>query len=196
MRIEHYVTRWTLRNSEQECHVIHCWMNIVGWNFKQKCYALLNETPNKNVMSYFGNLKKSTLQNGECCNLEFWQFDAILIHSISLQQTLYNLSTQFIIEQAPEIWTFRLHSFHSSAISLSQTSLYCNLSFTSLWQTSYHFDKHISNVCSSCWFHTRVILHIRSFLDLATFKTIACAIVGSRLDYLYIYICKTSRYMK
>jgi len=51
------------------------------------------------------------------------------------------------------------------------------------WQTS-HFDKHISNVCSSSYFHIRALRHIRSFLDSETSKTIACAIVGSRLDYV------------
>jgi len=42
------------------------------------------------------------------------------------------------------------------------------------------FDKHVSNVCSISYFHIR---HIRSFLDLESIKSIACAIVSSRLDY-------------
>jgi len=45
-----------------------------------------------------------------------------------------------------------------------------------------NFDKHISNVCSSSYFHIRALCHIRPFLDTETAKTIACAIVGSRLD--------------
>jgi len=47
-----------------------------------------------------------------------------------------------------------------------------------------NFDKHISNVCSSSFFHIRAIRHIRPFLDSEISKTIACAIVGSRLDYV------------
>jgi len=41
----------------------------------------------------------------------------------------------------------------------------------------------ISNVCSSSNFHICALRHIRPFLDSETSKTIACAIVGSRLDY-------------
>jgi len=44
--------------------------------------------------------------------------------------------------------------------------------------------KHISNVCSSSYFHTRALRHIRPFLDSETVKTIACAIVGFRLEYV------------
>jgi len=44
--------------------------------------------------------------------------------------------------------------------------------------------KHISNVCSSSYFHIRALRHIRPFLDSETSKTIAYAIVGSRLDYV------------
>jgi len=46
------------------------------------------------------------------------------------------------------------------------------------------FDKHVSNVCSISYFHIRALRHIRSFLDLESSKSIACAIVGSRLDYV------------
>ena len=45
------------------------------------------------------------------------------------------------------------------------------------------FDNHISNICSSSYFHIRALRHIRPFLDSETSQTIACAIVGSRLDY-------------
>ena len=46
-----------------------------------------------------------------------------------------------------------------------------------------NFDHHISNVCSSSYFHIRALRHIRPYLDSETSKAIACAIVGSRLDY-------------
>jgi len=46
-----------------------------------------------------------------------------------------------------------------------------------------NFDCHISNVCSSSYFHIRALRHIRPYLDSETSKTIACAFVGSRLDY-------------
>ena len=44
------------------------------------------------------------------------------------------------------------------------------------------FDKHVSNVCSISYFHIRALRHIRTCLDLESSKSIACAIVGSRLD--------------
>ena len=45
------------------------------------------------------------------------------------------------------------------------------------------FKKHISNICSSSYYHLRGLRRIRPYLDLDTCKTIALAIVGSRLDY-------------
>jgi len=42
------------------------------------------------------------------------------------------------------------------------------------------FDKHISNVCSSSYFHVGDFCHIRPFLDSETPKTNVC----SRLDYV------------
>jgi len=53
------------------------------------------------------------------------------------------------------------------------------------WQLKHlNFYKHISNVCSSSYFHVRALRHIPPFLDSETSKTIADAIVGSRLDYV------------
>jgi len=45
------------------------------------------------------------------------------------------------------------------------------------------FDKHVSNVCSISYFHIQALRHILTFLDLESSKSIACAIVSSRLDY-------------
>jgi len=45
------------------------------------------------------------------------------------------------------------------------------------------FDKHVSNVCSTSYFHIRALRYIRAFLDFESSKSIACAIVSSRLDY-------------
>ena len=44
-------------------------------------------------------------------------------------------------------------------------------------------DKHVSNVCSISYFHIQALRHIRTFLDLESSKSIACAIVSSRLVY-------------
>jgi hypothetical protein len=49
--------------------------------------------------------------------------------------------------------------------------------------SSLSFDSHVSNTCSSSYFHIRALRRIRPFMDLDTSNTIACSIVGSRLDY-------------
>jgi len=46
-----------------------------------------------------------------------------------------------------------------------------------------NFDRHISNVCFSSYFRIHALRHIRSYLNSGTSKTIARAIVGSKLDY-------------
>ena len=45
------------------------------------------------------------------------------------------------------------------------------------------FDKHIGNICSAAFFHLQGLKHIRKSLDKFTAKSVACSIIGSRLDY-------------
>ena len=45
------------------------------------------------------------------------------------------------------------------------------------------FDQHVANVCKACYFHTRALRHVRPSLPDDVAKTVACSIVGSRLDY-------------
>jgi len=49
------------------------------------------------------------------------------------------------------------------------------------------FDKLISNVYSSSYFHIHALRRSRPFLDLETSKTISCAYVGSRLCKFHSY---------
>ena len=44
------------------------------------------------------------------------------------------------------------------------------------------FDQHVANVCKACYFHTRALRHVRPSLPDDVAKTVACSIVGSRLD--------------
>ena len=46
-----------------------------------------------------------------------------------------------------------------------------------------NFDQHVSDVCRACNFHLRALRHIRSSLTTDAAATLACSIVGSRLDY-------------
>ena len=45
------------------------------------------------------------------------------------------------------------------------------------------FDKQVSETCKACYFHIRALRHIRASLTTEASKTIAAAIVGSRLDF-------------
>ena len=45
------------------------------------------------------------------------------------------------------------------------------------------FDAQVNAVCRSCNHHIRALRQIRNNLSFDTAKTVACAIVGSRLDY-------------
>jgi len=46
----------------------------------------------------------------------------------------------------------------------------------------FNFDQHISNVCSSSYFHICALRHIQAFVESETPNTIGCAIVGSSLE--------------
>ena len=54
------------------------------------------------------------------------------------------------------------------------------------------FDKQISETCKTSYFHIRALRHIRSSLTTEACKTIAAAIVGSRLDYCNSLLAGTS----
>jgi hypothetical protein len=51
------------------------------------------------------------------------------------------------------------------------------------------FDTHVKAVCRACNYHTWALRHIRRYLPLPVAQTLACSIVGSRLDY-----CKSVLY--
>ena len=54
------------------------------------------------------------------------------------------------------------------------------------------FDKQVSETCKASYFHIRALRHIRSSLTTEACKTIAAAIVGSRLDYCNSLLAGTS----
>ena len=55
------------------------------------------------------------------------------------------------------------------------------------------FDKQVSEICKASYFHIRALRHIRSSLTTTeAAKTIALAIVGSRLDYCNSLLAGTS----
>ena len=54
------------------------------------------------------------------------------------------------------------------------------------------FDKQVSEICKASYFHIHALRHIRSSLTTDAAKTIASAIVGSRLDYCNSLLAGTS----
>ena len=53
------------------------------------------------------------------------------------------------------------------------------------------FDKQVSETCKASYFHIRALRHIRSSLTTEACKTVAAAIVGSRLDYCNFLLAGT-----
>jgi len=45
------------------------------------------------------------------------------------------------------------------------------------------FDDHVSAVCKSAHYHIRAMRHIRPAITEDMAKSVACALIGSRLDY-------------
>ena len=45
------------------------------------------------------------------------------------------------------------------------------------------FDQHVNNTFRSCYHHIRAVRHIRESLPDEVAKTVACSVIGSRLDY-------------
>ena len=52
-----------------------------------------------------------------------------------------------------------------------------------IFDSDFNFSKHVSSVCSSCFYHIRDFSRIRRHLDLSTAIILANALVSSRLDY-------------
>lgn len=81
----------------------------------------------------------------------------------------------------------RLRSFPSlSSIDLAGSAVPLSDSVKTLGVTldsMLTFRMHVTNLCRSCFYHIRAIRHIRSALTKDMSKTLACALVSSRLDY-------------
>ena len=52
-----------------------------------------------------------------------------------------------------------------------------------IFDQNFKFHNHISNICSSCYYHIRDLRRIRRHLSLKCAKSLACALVTSKLDY-------------
>jgi hypothetical protein len=59
--------------------------------------------------------------------------------------------------------------------------------------TKLSFDEHVTNVCRLCYGHIRALRHIRASLPDDVARTVACSIIGSRLDYCNSLLAGTSK---
>ena len=55
------------------------------------------------------------------------------------------------------------------------------------------FDKHVNLVCRACNYHLWSLRNIRKYLTVDMANTIACSVVGSRLDYCNFVFYKTTK---
>lgn len=51
-----------------------------------------------------------------------------------------------------------------------------------VFDEDFNFRQHISQLCASCYYHIKDLTRIRRHLSLANAKSLACALVASRLD--------------
>ena len=65
--------------------------------------------------------------------------------------------------------------------SVTQTPSVSNLGVN--FDESFNFKQNISKTCRCCFYHIRDLRRIRKFLSLSIAKTVATALVSSRLDY-------------
>jgi hypothetical protein len=54
-------------------------------------------------------------------------------------------------------------------------------------------DSHVNNICKAANFHLRALRHIRGSISTDIAKTVACAMIGSRIDYCNSLLVGTSK---
>ena len=65
--------------------------------------------------------------------------------------------------------------------SITPSDIIRNLGVTS--DNDFNFRKHISLTCRSCFYHIRELRRIRGYISFSVAKTIATALITSRLNY-------------
>ena len=78
---------------------------------------------------------------------------------------------------------------HDAAIKLSQSTKSLGVTI----DNKLTFDEHVNCVCKAANYHVRALQHVRKYITEDTAKTIACSLVGSRLDYCNSVLYGTSR---
>ena len=110
------------------------------------------------------------------------------LHEISLWMTNSKLKlnadkTEFLIIGTPK-QCGKLDGFFTTRIlsqNITQATSAKNLGVT--FDKNFNFRQHISQTCRCCFYHIRDLRRIRRYMSLPVAKTIATALVSSRLDY-------------
>ena len=71
-------------------------------------------------------------------------------------------------------------------INVAGTDITCGTKLKSLGvilDSQISFDQQVSSIVKSTNYYIKALRHIRPLLDTATANTVACSIVGSKLDY-------------
>ena len=121
-----------------------------------------NDSSLQNLQKCLSSLKSWFFHNGLALNAD--KTEAICLGTTRQRQSLSSLNSIQVADASVTL---------SDHIKLLGVTLDNRLSF----------DKHVSNVCSISYFHIRALRHIRTCLDLESSKSIACAIICSRLEY-------------
>ena len=79
---------------------------------------------------------------------------------------------------------------HILSQSITPAASVLNLGVT--FDENFNFKQHISETCRCCFYHIRDLRRIRRFLFLSVAKTIATALVSSRLDYCNFLLYNTA----
>ena len=108
-------------------------------------------------------------------------------------------SPHLVLSQWPgskprQVWNHHLrHQTARTSLSLTLNSIdvaRCKVPISPhvkiLWVTldsTLSLNKHVATLIKACYFHIRALRHIRNALTNDSAKSIACSLVGSRLDY-------------
>lgn len=76
-----------------------------------------------------------------------------------------------------------LSKFPTSLMGVDTKPSKCARNLGVVFDQNLNFRRHISQVCRSCFYHIRDLRRIRRHLSLDNAKSLACALVASKLDY-------------